>query len=122
MAYLVARYVRLPACYYVSLQSNSLRLTLTISFVARAIETQCYVIAAAQYGRHNQKRESYGHSLAVDPWGRVIADAGGSDGPGTVHKQEPPSIIVCDIDLEELQSVRQRMPIQQHRDAASFSF
>jgi len=44
---------------------------------ARAIETQSYVIAAAQVGRHNGKRESYGHSLAVDPWGEVLADAGG---------------------------------------------
>jgi len=40
---------------------------------ARAIETQCYVVAAAQAGQHNEKRESYGHSIVVDPWGRVVA-------------------------------------------------
>ena len=39
---------------------------------ARAIECQCYVIAAAQAGRHNEKRESYGHSLIIDPWGEVV--------------------------------------------------
>ena len=40
---------------------------------ARAVETQCFVIAAAQAGQHNAKRESYGHSIIVDPWGEVIA-------------------------------------------------
>ncbi|KAL9259386.1 Deaminated glutathione amidase, chloroplastic/cytosolic-like protein [Drosera capensis] len=39
---------------------------------ARAIETQCYVIAAAQAGKHNQKRESFGDSLIIDPWGTVV--------------------------------------------------
>lgn len=82
----------------------------------------CYVFAAAQFGRHNEKRESHGHSLAVDPWGRIVADAGGSDGPGTLDLQEPPSIIICDVDLDEMESIRARMPIQQHRDAASFSW
>jgi len=40
---------------------------------ARAIECQCYVIAAAQAGLHNSKRESYGHALIIDPWGVVVA-------------------------------------------------
>ena len=40
---------------------------------ARAIETQAYVIAAAQAGRHNDRRESYGHAVIIDPWGRVAA-------------------------------------------------
>lgn len=39
---------------------------------ARAVECQAYVIAAAQAGKHNEKRESYGHSLIVDPWGTVM--------------------------------------------------
>ena len=39
---------------------------------ARAIENQCYVVAAAQYGQHNPKRASYGHALIVDPWGDVL--------------------------------------------------
>mmetsp|Transcript_12994 Transcript_12994/g.18399 ORF Transcript_12994/g.18399 Transcript_12994/m.18399 type:complete len:242 (+) Transcript_12994:3-728(+) len=97
---------------------------------ARAIENQCYVIAAAQYGKHNHKRESYGHSLAVDPWGRILADAGGSDGPGTsgssgkdnVDVVTTPSIVSCNIDLTVLESIQKRMPIQQHRDSCHFSF
>ena len=70
-----------------------------------------------------------GHSLAVDPWGKVVADAGGYDGPGTTTNDEDegsttiintPSIILCDIDMEQLKSTRERMPIQQHRDNAKF--
>ena len=78
---------------------------------ARAIETQCYVLAAAQVGRHNEKRESYGHALAVDPWGVVLADAG--DATSSTN-----TVIVCDIDLEYLADVRLRMPIQSHREAS----
>ena len=92
---------------------------------ARAIEHQCYVLAAAQYGQHNEKRKSYGHSLGVDPWGAVICDAGGCDGPGTTTIPDngeiaTPSIVVCDIDLNKLASTRERMPIRQHRDSAKF--
>ena len=54
---------------------------------ARAIESQCYVVAAAQAGRHNKKRESYGHSIIIDPWGKVLADAGGAS----------PSLITAEI-------------------------
>ena len=98
---------------------------LTLCFVGRAIETQSYVLASAQYGRHNEKRESFGHSLAVDPWGRVLADAGGynnhdnDDDDGSCST--PPSIVVCDIDLDALQQIRQRMPISQHRKAATIT-
>ena len=86
----------------------------------RAIETQCYVLAAAQYGRHNTKRESYGHSIAIDPWGVVVSDAGGMDSGSDEIVDPPPSIVVCDIDLESVASVRQRMPIEQHREAAGW--
>ena len=73
---------------------------------ARAVECQCYVIAAAQAGRHNEKRESYGHSLVIDPWGKVIA------------RQTDPlatDIALAHIDLDYLNSVRQKMPIEMHR-------
>lgn len=73
---------------------------------ARAVECQCYVIAAAQAGRHNEKRESYGHSLIIDPWGRVVA------------RLEDPSatgIAVADVDLAYLDAVRAKMPMAQHR-------
>jgi len=89
---------------------------------ARAIEHQCYVLAAAQYGQHNEKRTSYGHSLAVDPWGAVVADAGGyaDKDTSTDPSLTTPSIVLCDIDLHKLESIRQRMPIRQHRDDAKF--
>ena len=100
---------------------------------SRAIENQCYVLAAAQVGKHNEKRKSYGHALAIDPWGEVLADAGGYDGIGTsgVANGEneadeapvkAPSIIVCDIDSEKIRSIRERMPIQQHRRDAPIKF
>lgn len=85
---------------------------------ARAIENQCFVIAAAQFGRHNEKRSSYGHSLVVDPWGTILADAGGMDSPDSGSSIETPSIVTCEIDLERVESTRQRMPIQSHRNNA----
>ncbi|CAI5483814.1 unnamed protein product [Closterium sp. Yama58-4] len=75
---------------------------------ARAIECQCYVIAAAQAGRHNDRRDSYGHALVVDPWGKVAARCSDSIATG---------IATVDIDMDLLASTRQRMPIDQHRRA-----
>ena len=43
---------------------------------ARAIETQCYVVAAAQTGKHSEKRSTFGHSVIIDPWGTVVAQCG----------------------------------------------
>ena len=73
---------------------------------ARAIETQTYVVAAAQAGKHNEKRESYGHSLIIDPWGRVI---------GKLEDPLATGIAVAEVDLEELRSIRERMPVREHR-------
>ncbi|BBM99953.1 deaminated glutathione amidase [Marchantia polymorpha subsp. ruderalis] len=73
---------------------------------ARAVETQCYVIAAAQAGKHNEKRESYGDALIIDPWGTVIARCADKEATG---------IAVAELDHQFLESVRQRMPIGQHR-------
>ncbi|CAF1441290.1 unnamed protein product [Adineta steineri] len=72
---------------------------------ARAIENQCFVVAAAQVGSHNAKRESYGHSLVIDPWGSVLLDMG----------LESPSMRTVDIDLERIEQVREKMPIIEHR-------
>ncbi|CEF68424.1 Nitrilase homolog 1 [Strongyloides ratti] len=71
---------------------------------ARAIETQSYVIAAAQTGSHNPKRSSYGHAMIVDPWGAVIGQA--SD-----------TVDICfgEINLDYLQKVRQNQPVFDHR-------
>lgn len=87
---------------------------------ARAIESQCYVLAAAQYGKHNKKRESFGHSIAINPWGDILADAGGCLDEDQ-SKLITPSIVTCEIDLGFLDSVRERMPIEMHRSNSSFS-
>ena len=71
---------------------------------ARAIENQAYVLAAGQWGKHNEKRESYGHSMIVDPWGRIVAEHG--DGCG---------VVVSEIDLASLAKTRQQMPCLSHR-------
>ena len=80
---------------------------------ARAIETQCYVGAAAQGGQHNVKRASYGHAMIIDPWGTVVARV--PEGPTAE------GIAVADIDPEWLRTVRERMPIGQHRRNAVYS-
>eukprot|EP00127_Corallochytrium_limacisporum_P006665 Clim_evm44s232 gene=Clim_evmTU44s232 len=72
---------------------------------SRAIETQCYVIAAAQAGKHNKKRSSYGHALIVDPWGVVVAQTGGS-GFG---------LAFAEIDLSQQEEIRKSMPTFEHR-------
>lgn len=71
---------------------------------SRAIETQCYVVAAAQTGQHNEKRASYGHSLIVDPWGAVLGEV--QEGEGTC---------VAEIDPALLTRTRAQMPVQDHR-------
>ncbi|KAJ1920712.1 Carbon-nitrogen hydrolase [Mycoemilia scoparia] len=73
---------------------------------ARAIETQTYVFGAAQRGRHNSKRTSYGDAMIVDPWGAVLARCPMTD---------KPSIATADIDLEFLKKVRREMPVFEHR-------
>lgn len=71
---------------------------------ARAIENQVYMLAPAQFGHHSKKRQSYGHSLVVDPWGEVIAEAPDEEG----------AIVFADLDLERLRSVRQKLPCLEH--------
>ncbi len=73
---------------------------------ARAIENQCYVLAPAQSGRHDDGglRESWGHAMIVDPWGAVIATA--SDGPG---------FALAELDLGRVAEVRRSMPVASHQ-------
>jgi nitrilase len=71
---------------------------------ARAIENQVYVIAPDQYGKNPQSFDTHGHSMIVDPWGRILAEA--ADGPG---------IILGEIDLEYLARVRGELPALTHR-------
>jgi deaminated glutathione amidase len=67
---------------------------------ARAIENQCYVVASAQWGKHNEKISTYGHSLIVDPWGEIIVDAGEGEG-----------IVFGELSLERIASVRERLNV-----------
>ncbi len=71
---------------------------------ARAIENQVYVLAPAQVGRANEKRICYGHSLVVDPWGTVLAEAPDREG-----------LVVAEIDLELQDRVRRELPALDHR-------
>jgi predicted amidohydrolase len=70
---------------------------------ARAIENGCFVLAAAQGGKHENGRETYGHSLVVDPWGRIIAEGG-----------TEPGVILADIDPAAVAAARGRVPSLQH--------
>jgi predicted amidohydrolase len=71
---------------------------------ARAIEAELFVVAAAQAGRHEDGRETYGHSLVVDPWGEVLLEMGGE-----------PGLAFCEIDPARIADVRSRIPVHQHR-------
>ncbi|KAH7273845.1 carbon-nitrogen hydrolase [Fusarium solani] len=85
---------------------------------ARAIETQSYVVAAAQVGRHNEKRASWGQSIVADPWGRVVLKLKGvvsdpKDVPeGTAEEGAVGEIGFVEIDLDGLERVRKEMPLQ----------
>ena len=71
---------------------------------ARAIENQCYVVAAAQGGRHNEKRETWGHSMIIDPWGNVL---------DCLEKGE--GIALAAIDIDYLNDIRTRMPMREQQ-------
>ena len=71
---------------------------------ARAIENQCYVLAAAQGGTHPNGRKTHGHSMLVDPWGVVVAQMGKGEG-----------VVVGDIDPARLRDVRKNLPALEHR-------
>jgi predicted amidohydrolase len=70
---------------------------------ARAIETGCFVFAAAQAGRHENGRETYGHSIVVDPWGTVLAEG-----------DAEPGIVFADIDPAAVTAARSRIPSLEH--------
>ena len=108
--------LRFPALYRALAEAGAKVLTVPAAFTrptgeahwqvllrARAIENGAYVLAAAQGGRHENGRETYGHSLIVDPWGRVIAE-GGTD----------PGVILAEIDLSEVAAARARIPSLAH--------
>lgn len=70
---------------------------------ARAIETGCYVIAPAQWGTHAEGRETFGHSLVIDPWGEIVADGEAGE-----------NLILAEIDPGKVKTARQRLPSLDH--------
>ena len=86
---------------------------------ARAIETQSYVLAAAQVGQHTHRRASFGHAMIVDPWGTVLVEANEafaatcSDAEEEEVRQQG-QVIVADLDLGLVEQVRKNMPIAEH--------
>ncbi len=71
---------------------------------ARAIENQCYVVAAAQGGRHENGRRTFGHSLVIDPWGEVIA-----------MQPEGEGVVMVELKRDRIADVRKQLPALEHR-------
>jgi predicted amidohydrolase len=108
--------LRFPALYRALAEAGATILTVPSAFTrqtgeahwhvllrARAIENGCFVLAAAQGGKHESGRETFGHSLIIDPWGRILAEGG--TGPG---------VILSEIDLAAVAAARGRVPSLQH--------
>ena len=70
---------------------------------ARAIEKQCYVVAANQTGVHANGRQTYGHSMIVSPWGEVLA-----------QRSQHSGIVSADVDIQQLENIRRTMPVTKH--------
>jgi len=70
---------------------------------ARAIENQCYVVAANQCGSHDGNRETWGHSVIIDPWGEILA-----------QQENQPGLIAASLDPQKIEHIRQSMPVQLH--------
>ncbi|MCP4294039.1 MAG: carbon-nitrogen hydrolase family protein [Proteobacteria bacterium] len=78
---------------------------------ARAIENQVYIVAPGQFGRHNSKRHSFGHSVIIDPWGEIVVQAPDQEG-----------VILGEIDFQKLQQIRSEMPVFSHKVKGIDSF
>ncbi len=108
--------LRFPALYRALAESGASFLTVPSAFTrktgeahwhvllrARAIETGCFVFAAAQAGLHENKRETYGHSLIVAPWGEILAEGG-----------VEPGVVLAEIDPSKVEAARKSVPSLQH--------
>jgi predicted amidohydrolase len=108
--------LRFPSLYRALAEGGSMFLAIPSSFTkqtgeahwhvlnrARAIENGCYVFAAAQGGHHENGRDTFGHSLVIDPWGRVLAE-------GDVE----PGVVIAEVDPAEVAAARARIPSLQH--------
>ncbi|WP_235602964.1 nitrilase-related carbon-nitrogen hydrolase [Piscirickettsia litoralis] len=72
---------------------------------ARAIENQCYVLAANQCGQHHHKFKTYGHSLIIDPWGKVLVEA----------DEQQEGVFSAEIDLDQQEQLRRFFPVLEYR-------
>ena len=99
-SYASARMVVVPAAFTLHTGKDHWHVLLR----ARAIENQVFVLAPAQFGKHNEKRTTYGHSLVVDPWGTVIAEMGDREG-----------VAVAELDFDHQDKLRKEMPCAGHR-------
>ena len=108
--------LRFPALYRALAEAGATMLAIPSAFTkqtgeahwhvlvrSRAIENGCFVFAAAQAGRHENGRDTFGHSLIVDPWGRILAEG-----------ETEPGVIVAEIDPAEVANARARIPSLQH--------
>ena len=108
--------LRFPALYRALAEAGATMLAIPSAFTkqtgeahwhvlmrARAIENGCFVFAAAQGGKHENGRETFGHSLIVDPWGRILAEGG-----------TEPGVVMAEIDMAEVAKARSRIPSLQH--------
>ncbi len=108
--------LRFPALYRALAEAGATMLAIPSAFTkqtgeahwhvlirTRAIENGCFVFAAAQGGKHENGRETFGHSLIVDPWGRIIAEGG-----------TEPGVVMAEIDPAEVANARARIPSLQH--------
>ena len=108
--------LRFPALYRALAEAGATMLAIPSAFTkqtgeahwhvlmrARAIENGSFVFAAAQGGKHENGRDTYGHSLIVDPWGRIVAEGG-----------TEPGVVMARIDLAEMANARTRIPSLQH--------
>jgi deaminated glutathione amidase len=108
--------LRFPALYRALAEARSVFLGIPSAFTtqtgeahwhilmrARAIENGCFVFAAAQGGRHENGRDTFGHSIVVDPWGRILAEGG-----------IEPGVVMADIDPAAVAAARARIPSLQH--------
>ena len=108
--------LRFPSLYRALAEAGSMFLAIPSSFTkqtgeahwhvlnrARAIENGCYVLAAAQGGHHENGRDTFGHSLVIDPWGRVLAE-------GDVE----PGVVIAEVDPAQVAAARARIPSLQH--------
>jgi predicted amidohydrolase len=108
--------LRFPALYRALAEAGASMLTIPSAFTkqtgeahwhvlirTRAIENGCFVFAAAQGGKHENGRDTFGHSLIVDPWGRIIAEGG-----------TEPGVVMAEINPAEVTNARARIPSLQH--------